>query len=263
MKVGSLFSGGGLGDLGFMMAWMEIGFQVEIEDYCQKILKLRWPGVPKWKDIKDVRGADLPPVDIITGGFPCQSFSVAGQQRGKEDSRSLWPEMFRIIRELGPRWVVGENVPGIIGIALDDVLSDLESEGYETTTLVFPAHVVPPQVPHRRERVWFVAHTGINGLGERQEAAGLQNCEQDVAYAEKPGLEGPDTEGDVQTGRWPSESRSRRWEVHWREAESRICRVVDGSPNRVERLKLLGNGQVCSVTAWIGQRIMEHERAGG
>jgi len=167
LRVGSLFSGGGLGDLGFMMADCEIVFQVEIDEYCQKILNLRWPNVPKWKDIRAVKGSELPKCDIITGGFPCQPFSVAGKQMGEKDDRHLWPEMFRIISEVRPAWVVGENVSGFINMGLDPVLSDLEGIGYETTTFVFPAHALG--APHRRERVWIVTYTGHNVRAAIQE----------------------------------------------------------------------------------------------
>jgi DNA (cytosine-5)-methyltransferase 1 len=119
MNLGSLFSGGGLGDFGFQAAGFNIRWQVEIDEYCQKILALRYPESEKFRDIKTLRGVDLEPVDIITGGFPCQPFSVAGKQKGKEDNRYLWPEMLRVIKECRPRWVVGENVPGIINLALD------------------------------------------------------------------------------------------------------------------------------------------------
>lgn len=136
---------------------MDIAWQCEIDAYCQKVLALRYPDSKKYTDIKTLKGVDLEPVDIITGGFPCQPFSVAGQQMGKSDDRHLWPEMFRIIQEVKPRWVVGENVPGFVNMALDDVLANLESAGYETTTLIFSAHALGAL--HRRERVWIVGYS--------------------------------------------------------------------------------------------------------
>jgi DNA (cytosine-5)-methyltransferase 1 len=168
MKLGSLFSGGGLGDFGFMAAGMEIAWQCEIDEYCQKILALRYPESKKYRDIKILKGAELEPVDIITGGFPCQPFSVAGQQMGKSDDRHLWPEMFRIIQECKPSWVVGENVSGFVDMALDDVLANLESAGYEVGTVIFPAHALGAW--HRRERVWIVGyaeHLRWNATKER------------------------------------------------------------------------------------------------
>lgn len=104
MKIGSLFSGGGLGDFGFMAAGMEISWQCEIDEYCQKILALRYPESKKYRDIKILKGEELEKVDIITGGFPCQPFSNAGSKMGKSDDRHLWPQMFRIIQEVKPSW---------------------------------------------------------------------------------------------------------------------------------------------------------------
>ena len=112
MRVGSLFSGAGLGDYGLELAGMEVVFQIEIDPYCQKVLQLRWPDVPKWTDITQVDPNDLPAVDVLAGGFPCQDLSVAGKQAGIEGKRSgLWSEYVRIIRALRPRYVIVENVP--------------------------------------------------------------------------------------------------------------------------------------------------------
>lgn len=159
MKVGSLFSGGGLGDFGFMAAGMEIAWQVEIDEYCQKILALRYPESKKYTDIKELKGGELEKVDIITGGFPCQPFSVAGKRKGQDDNRYLWPEMLRVIKECRPRWVVGENVPGIVNMALDTVCSDLESEGYEVWPIIFPSHALGAW--HKRDRLWIVGHSRL------------------------------------------------------------------------------------------------------
>ena len=161
MKLGSLFSGGGLGDFGFMAAGFDIRWQVEIDEYCQKILALRYPESEKYRDIKTLRGSELEKVDIITGGFPCQPFSVAGRQKGKDDNRYLWPEMLRVIDEVRPRWVVGENVPGIINLALDTVCADLESKGYEVWPIVFPSHALGAW--HKRDRLWIVCHAKHDG----------------------------------------------------------------------------------------------------
>ena len=131
---------------------------IEQEPYCQAVLRYHWPDVPVLGDIKNVRRSDLPDpdTDVICGGFHCQPFSHAGRQHAQDDPRHLWPEMFRLIRECRPTWVVGENVAGIISLGLDEVLSDLESEGYATRTFNIPACAVG--APHIRQRIWIVAH---------------------------------------------------------------------------------------------------------
>ena len=130
---------------------------VEQDPYCQAVLKHHWPDVPVLGDIRSVQGPDLPiRPDVICGGFPCQPFSHAGKQQAQDDPRHLWPEMFRLIRECRPTWVVGENVIGLVQLGLDEVLSDLEGEGYATRTFNIPACAVG--APHIRQRLWIVAH---------------------------------------------------------------------------------------------------------
>ena len=164
----SLFSGIGGLDLAAEWAGIESVGQCEWADYPTKVLEKHWPDVPRWRDIRTLTGDDFyaktgrRTVDIISGGFPCQPFSVAGKQRGKEDDRYLWPEMVRVIAELRPTWVIGENVAGIVNMALDDVLSDLEREGYAARTFLFPAHAVG--APHRRYRTAIVGYSKHNGL---------------------------------------------------------------------------------------------------
>lgn len=179
MRHGSLFSGIGGFDLASeWMGWENV-FHCEWNEFGQKILKYYWPKAITYNDITKTdfsihRGT----IDIITGGFPCQPYSMAGKRKGKEDERHLWPEMLRAIREIQPSWVVGENVLGLVnwngGLVFHEVQADLEAQGYEVQPYVLPAASV--NAPHRRDRVWFVAysdHKGrSSGLGQVQSKDG-------------------------------------------------------------------------------------------
>lgn len=161
MRHGSLFSGIGGFDLAAeWMGWENV-FHCEWNEFGQKVLKHYWPKAISYEDITKTdftihRGN----IDILTGGFPCQPYSAAGKRLGKEDERHLWPQMLRAIREIKPRWVVGENVYGLVnwsgGLVFHEVQADLEAEGYEVQPYLLPA--VSVNAPHRRDRIWFVAH---------------------------------------------------------------------------------------------------------
>ena len=167
----SLFSGIGGLDLAAEMAGFKTVGQCENAKYPTKVLEKHWQAVPRWEDIRTLTKENfyertgLRTVDLISGGFPCQPFSVAGKQKGKEDERYLWPEMLRVVRELAPRWVVGENVPGILRLAAADVIESLEREGYHAVVFDFEAAAVGAL--HRRERIAFVAHRNGEGLQRR------------------------------------------------------------------------------------------------
>lgn len=176
----SLFSGIGGLDLAAEWAGIQTIGQCEWADYPTKVLEKHWPDVPRWKDIRTLTGESFyertgrRTVDIISGGFPCQPFSVAGKQRGKEDDRYLWPEMVRVIKELRPTWVVGENVAGIVRMALPDILSELESCGYRTRTFLIPACAVGAR--HVRYRVAIVGYAEHNGLSSATVARGFEEA---------------------------------------------------------------------------------------
>jgi DNA (cytosine-5)-methyltransferase 1 len=170
MTHGSLFSGIGGFDLAAEWMGWENKFHCEWNPFGQKVLKHYWPKSISYADICSTdftihRGA----IDIITGGFPCQPYSAAGKRKGKEDERHLWPEMLRTIREVQPRWVVGENVLGLVnwsgGLVFHEVQADLEAAGYEVWPYVLAAASVG--APHRRDRVWFVAYRNLHGFNQR------------------------------------------------------------------------------------------------
>lgn len=179
MQIIDLFSGiGGFSLAGRWAGWNTIQF-VEIDKYCQMVLKKHWPNVPIHSDIKTfgpetLQNYDANETTIITGGFPCQGFSVAGQRKGKSDDRYLWPEMLRVINEIKPAYIVGENVTGIIGLALDTVLSDLENSGYTTEAYIIPA--CGKNAWHRRDRVWIVAYANSIGRQDEQKENGQPLC---------------------------------------------------------------------------------------
>lgn len=163
----SLFSGIGGFDLAAERAGWNNVFNCEIDEFCQKILKYYWKNAINYGDITKTdftiwRGR----IDVLTGGFPCQPFSLSGKRKGTDDERYLWKEMLRAIREIQPQWVIGENVLGLInwggGLVFEQVQIDLENEGYEVTSYILPACGV--NAPHKRERIWFVAkNTNKNG----------------------------------------------------------------------------------------------------
>jgi len=173
MRHGSLFSGIGGFDLAAeWMGWTNV-FHCEMDPFCNRVLKHHFPQSIGYENIKETTfSVHRGDIDILTGGFPCQPYSMAGKRLGKQDERHLWPEMLRAIREIEPTYIVGENVRGLLswneGVVLDEIYADLEAEGYEVGTFVLPA--VGVNAPHRRDRVWIVAHRADAGTqGVRQE----------------------------------------------------------------------------------------------
>ena len=181
MKVLDLFSGIG----GFSIGLERAGFKTvafcEIDEYCRLVLKKHWKDIKIYRDVREITkqqlekdGCELP--EIITGGVPCQPFSVAGKQKGTEDNRHLWPEMFRVIQDFSPKWIIIENVRGLIniqdGMVFESMHIDLANEGYETQSFIIPAAGVG--APHRRDRVWIVAHSELNGLSSSQERESIK-----------------------------------------------------------------------------------------
>lgn len=217
---GSLFSGIGGFDLAAeWMGWENV-FHCEYAKFPAKLLKQNFPNSISYHDIKETnfiihRGN----IYILTGGFPCQPYSLAGKRKGKEDDRHLWPEMLRTIREIQPPWVVGENVFGIVnwdgGLVFNEVQVEMEAEGYEVQPFILPACAI--NAPHRRDRVWFIAYNKSFGLRwEQQETdrrkeqikkrSNIRNInptngdKQHVAHADSNGQQRRDGEDEINTG---------------------------------------------------------------
>jgi len=186
-------------------------------------------------DIFTLNGADYAGVDLLTGGFPCQPFSVAGKRRGAEDDRAIWPEMLRVIREAKPTWIIGENVAGIVTMELDNILSDLEGIGYAAWPLIVPACAVDAR--HRRDRVWIVAHadnqrselpkrlSGNEGSPERDLLGGQG---EDVAHADESSCQGNER---AERGK---PKRTEHQQHCGRQLESAICGMADGLPEGLD-----------------------------
>lgn len=160
LTFGSLFSGIGGIDLGLERTGMQCAWQVEIDGYATQVLQKHWPHVARFRDIRDCGACNLPPVDLVAGGFPCQPHSYAGKRQASADERNLWPEFARIIREIRPRWVLAENVVGLLssedGQFFGGVLRDLAQSGYDAQWFCLRASDVG--APHQRERVFIVAY---------------------------------------------------------------------------------------------------------
>ena len=263
MKFGSLFTGIGGLDLGLERAGMQCAWHVELDDYCNKVLEKHWPDVPRFRDVRECGADNLPAVDLICGGFPCQPVSCAGKRKGTEDERWLWPEFARIIRELRPRFALLENVPGLLsaynGGIFGGVLGDLAESGYDAEWDCLSAAQFG--APHLRFRVFVVAYPSKFCQGEQVPICGVEISSifagdgeaRDVADAEGSGLERDESAGQACADGCPAECGG--WAV-----EPDVGRVADGVPHRVDRLRCLGNAVVPQVAEWIGRRIMEGEK---
>ena len=269
LKVLDLFSGIGGFTLGLDSTnFFETVKFVEKDKYCQKVLQKNFPNIPIEEDIKNVKGKEGE-ADVICGGFPCQPFSVAGKQKGTSDDRHLWPEMFRLIREIKPQFVIGENVKNIIniqdGVVFETVCTDLESEGYEVQSFNIPAAGVG--APHRRERIWIVAYaeryneiqqiqkSDVGEHGKHQEERSGQgeirgeNSHDANTYSKR--LERFRTEHELRNSEKEKQTSGNSW---W-SVEPNVGRVANGVPGRVHRLKGLGNAIVPQIAKEIGLAI--------
>ena len=291
MTHGSLFSGIGGFDLGFHWAGIKTVWSVEIDEYARKVFHKNFPDVKQYSDIHEVGAHNLEQVDIISGGFPCQDISVAGKRAGITGARSgLWFEMFRVCSELRPRYIVIENVANLLRLGLDRVLADLASIGFDAEWACISARDVGAR--HLRKRIWIVAYPASQGLegsiNQEGQIAGLredvsdtksERCGQvqrectekllpknedtqkfeggcgNVSYADQFN----DDNGGYGAGKVFGEEQTRLWQSeHWL-VEPAICRVADGIPNRVDRLKCLGNAVVPQIPLILAKTILRIE----
>jgi DNA (cytosine-5)-methyltransferase 1 len=278
MNHASLFSGIGGFDLAAeWMGWKNV-FNCEWEEFPQRVLKHHFPNAKQYGDIKELDAtAYAGRIDILTGGFPCQPYSLAGKRKGKDDERHLWPEMLRVIRECAPRYVVGENVRGLVGwnggMVFEEVCADLEACGYSVQPFILPAAGVG--APHRRDRIWFVAYNNNrNGTKERLSTGG----QVDVHCTKREG-NAPDTcgerpsesmaDGKLEGGQRPTQRGERTtWDTF--PTVPPVCGRNDGLPKeldgltfskwRRESIKAYGNAIVPQVALQIFKAIEQYER---
>ena len=317
-----LFSGIGGFSLGLESAGLvETVAFCDYEKFCQQVLKKHWPQVPIYGDVKELtherlKADGINHIDIITGGYPCQPFSVAGSQKGEQDPRHVWPEMFRLIQEFRPTWVIGENVGGHIKLGLDTVLENLESEGYSARTFSISASSIGAN--HKRERVWTLAYSNDKGIRARFGRSNYDYEKKGRGWSFDRGRSESDDEwsdssttktealdvadspgkGGREPGHFDKEKRNtessatqsqssssdvadtnskrrRLWEtgsedaedvgqssrgqetLGWWDVEPDVGRVGHGIPQRVDRLKGLGNAVVPQIPFLIGLTIRE------
>jgi DNA (cytosine-5)-methyltransferase 1 len=296
MRHGSLFSGiRGFELAAHWMGWENI-FSCEIDEFCNKVGRRHFPETIIHTDIKQTNFITYANrIDILTGGFPCQPYSVAGKRKGKHDVRHLWPEMLRAIKEIAPCWVVGENVRGLInwngGVVFNEVQSDLEAAGYEVLPFLLPACAI--NAPHRRDRIWFIAHTksvkgnlskgskgecsiytngnGTEGITSNSEVVGRKRSghprerrtgfEDNDLLNEYPNGSGreeqhaPDFAAKSEFCNWGSIEDWSNWPT-----QPPVCGRNDGIPNRMDRIKALGNAIVPQVALQIFKAIEQYEK---
>lgn len=315
LTVGSLFTGIGGFDLGLEQAGMSIEWQVEKDEWCRKRLGQLWPTVPCHYDIRTIDWRFIPRVDLVCGGFPCQPFSLAGQQRGAKDDRYLWPEVVRCLEAVRPTWFIGENVPGFASMAqftdeppvdaegaalgkigdvyhrmgrgiANEALATLEGLGYQVVAFAIPACAVDAR--HIRQRIWILGYSrrfdnhGRSCECRGQEAAGSCNRTarssehaEYVAYGyseRKLQSQGDEQEKRERSGDgsadaadsnceslgWPPKSWSECCE--W-EPEPNMGRVAHGVPDRMDRLRALGNAIVPQIAEEFGRMILAVEES--
>ena len=269
----------GIGGFALGFEWAELSSPVlfcDIEPWSRKVLAKHWPDVPIAEDVKELANDPdglVPDCDILTAGYPCQPFSLAGERRGTEDDRHIWPYIFSIVKAKRPAWCVFENVYGHVSMGLDEVLSDLEGQGYAARPFIVPACAA--DAPHRRDRVWIIARN-VGDTRRRSSKSG-RNTEtrekafwcassnfnkrsgKDVAHCNSAGLQGRENARGTNQSRAQRDKQSARRSErpdgqNWL-PEPAVGRVANGIPRRVDRLRGLGNAIVPQIAMRIGQTI--------
>jgi DNA (cytosine-5)-methyltransferase 1 len=289
VKVLDLFSGIG----GFSLGLESTGFFetvafCEKDEFCKKVLQKHWGDIKIYDDIRSVD--DEIQADVVTGGFPCQSFSQAGLQKGRADDRFLWNEMFDVIKQVKPRWVIGENVQGIInieqGMVLRQVQDDLEGIGFEVQCIVIPASGIGAW--HQRKRIWILANNISKPKSIRHRGRDSKRCKNEEWTFLPREQEGGEMGSKTKRCSNVSDTSGKRYKGHnfkqskhdekfrhstssndakretWWETQSRICGVPDGvsygvDRDRAKRIKALGNSIVPQIARQLGLAIMEAE----
>ena len=267
LSVLDLFSGIGGFSLGLESTgkFKTIGF-CEKDKFCQKVLQKHWSDTPIYEDIKKLDGTKIK-ADVITGGFPCQSISIAGKQKGKNDDRFLFPEMLRVIKETQARWVIGENVQNLLNISNGEILqgihNDLETIGYEVQT--FNISASSQGAWHKRSRVWIVAANTNTRLSYRKnkeiQTRGITSNNGSTNTANSNNIRTQVQTKGKHTSFKMFESQSKK---SWWETFSEFYRIPDGlqyglDKDRTNRIKALGNAIVPQIATEIGKAIIKAE----
>ena len=289
LKVLDLFSGIGGFSLGLESTghFKTIGF-VEKDKFCQKVLQKNFKNIPIIGDIRDVKGSEFE-ADVITGGFPCQSISIAGKQKGKNDDRYLFPEMLKVIREVKPKWIIGENVQNLINISngtiLKEIIEGLETENFEVQC--FSISASSQGAWHKRERIWIVANSNDRfNIREDKKIQTRRNTINDGSSSNVSNTKCNEhkytsTNQSRTSELWRFYSAKKKQTSHdlwsktsrcnapfrqesWWNFESRICRIPHGLSERMDRfrkdrIKALGNSIVPQIAREIGKAIIEAE----
>ena len=280
LTVGSLFSGIGGLDLGLERAGMNVIWQSEIDPYACRVLRKHWPEVPNYGDIKGINWGNVVRPDVLCGGYPCQPFSNAGKRRGEDDPRHLWPWVRQAISALRPRYCILENVRGHLTLGGTTVIGELAAIGYDAEWRVVSAASVG--AAHRRDRVIIVAYPNgchaSNGRkrapvpsenrARRNDRGGSRSNAWEISMASSRQSSGevahPDGSGclHAQPSLYPTNGRFPTFaepaERSWWTTEPNVGRVANGVPNRVDRLRGLGNAVVPQVAEVIGRLVVQH-----